>query len=64
MKLYIVTWAGGYDVPSYVATRSEDEAFEIAARWMLDAREGEDTIDVLELDTDTLRMARLEAPDE
>lgn len=59
MKLYIVAWTGGAEIPSYQASRTESEAFDIAARWMLDVEEGFETVDVLELDTDTLRMARL-----
>lgn len=60
-EVFLVVWSGGYDAPQYGARATEDEAWALAGEWAADIKEGEDTIDVLRLDTATMAVERLEA---
>jgi hypothetical protein len=60
VKLYVISWSGGYESPSYAVKRSEFEAWKLALEWSNDMDEGIDTVDVLVIDTNELTIERLE----
>ena len=57
MKIYIVCWSGGYELPSYQAFRTYDDAYRAAKDWEKDTDEG-DMIEILVLDTASLDIER------
>lgn len=58
--LWVIVWTGGYEAPSYSVKSNKTEAFELAQKWAMDAKEGEDTIDVLEINSETCEIRRVE----
>ena len=61
-SIYIVVWSGGLEAPSYSQRPTQEEAFDLAAEWWVDANEESDWIDVLEVKEDGT-ITRLEVSD-
>lgn len=61
-EVFMVVWSGGYEAPDYVVTKTEDDAWNLAAQWVLDADDDEgDVVDVLKIDLVNFNVTRLEA---
>lgn len=61
MIFYIVVWSGGYEPAQYKAFTSMNDAWETVLKWYEHLEEGVDTIDLLKLDSETLKIYRLNA---
>lgn len=61
IEIYLVSWSGGYEAPSYQAFDNETKAWEIAHEWAEMMAEGEDQIDVLKITLPDMNVVRLEA---
>lgn len=61
-EVFVIAWTGGYEAPSYTVKATAAEAWTQAEEWWKDAKEGEDTLDVLRIDLTTMTIERLERP--
>lgn len=50
MYFYLVIWSGGYEQPQYASKGTENAALKVAKDWIVDFKEGEDTLDILRID--------------
>lgn len=62
--LYVLAWSGGYEDPLYDALATREAAVELLIKYAADCKEGEDTIDVLQIDPVTLKLTQVELTEE